>query len=474
MRLVQRLQQNHMPLVLVLLLGVVVAAQGCLPGERANDPLPDVKVDVTVADGGKSDAKVDAKADGSLDTATDVADEVSETTADVPILTQKGCLADGDCLSLPLLPCHLVPTCNVETGLCESALAVEATPCTTDACLVGETCDATGVCGGGKAKNCDDKNACTLDLCGNGVCTHPNVVAGSCDDGVKCTVGDHCVAGKCVSTPLDCSDGNPCTDDSCHESGDPTGNVMNLCQHSTFTYASKSVACAVTDPLLSPFCNNGNCGVGKDCDDKNDCTTDTQDPITGDCVNAYVGDGIACGTDKCTTAGCKMVLGAGAVSLPTCVTKAKCDDGKFCTKDVCDPSTGNCDSKTTLTAGTPCTTTDPCVIDGQCDGKTTCKSTKPVACNDGNPCTDDSCISGLGCTGTPVTKTTACNDGNGCTTGDTCANGVCGGTQAVVDDGNACTNDACDPMSGITHTPVGDGTACGTSSACSKGICVAK
>ena len=56
-----------MRVVLPLLL---LIATGCLPGERSNDPLPDVKVDTTAADA-KSDAKTDAKGDTAGDTATD-------------------------------------------------------------------------------------------------------------------------------------------------------------------------------------------------------------------------------------------------------------------------------------------------------------------------------------------------------------------------------------------------------------------
>ena len=50
-------------------------------------------------------------------------------------------------------------------------------------------------------------------------------------------------------------------------------------------------------------------------------------------------------------------------------------------------------------------------------------------CDDGNPCTEDLCVSAggsSGCNHTP--KTGPCDDGNRCTTGDTCTNGACGGT----------------------------------------------
>jgi subtilisin-like proprotein convertase family protein len=50
-----------------------------------------------------------------------------------------------------------------------------------------------------------------------------------------------------------------------------------------------------------------------------------------------------------------------------------------------------------------------------------------ASCNDGNPCTSDSCDALLGCVHAPVTGP-ACDDGDPCTTNDACAAGVCAGT----------------------------------------------
>ncbi len=70
-----------------------------------------------------------------------------------------------------------------------------------------------------------------------------------------------------------------------------------------------------------------------------------------------------------------------------------------------------------------------------------------------------------------------CNDHNGCTSGDTCTNGSCAGTpnfeagvqccnpvdgvQTIIDDGDGCTDDSCDAVTGVvTHAPGGEGNAC--------------
>ena len=103
------------------------------------------------------------------------------------------------------------------------------------------------------------------------------------------------------------------------------------------------------------------------------------------------------------------------------------------------PGPGNCDDSN------PCTidlaTSYGCryynVPDGtacpdsnQCDGTETCRSGicragTPLNCNDGNPCTDDSCSRGLGCQNVP--NTNPCNDGSACSVADQCRDGVCRG-----------------------------------------------
>lgn len=87
-----------------------------------------------------------------------------------------------------------------------------------------------------------------------------------------------------------------------------------------------------------------------------------------------------------------------------------------------------------------------------------------VDCNDGNPCTTDTCDNGS-CTYTPVPgcclNSAECDDGSACTT-DACTNNVCTHTPISCDDGNACTTDTCDPQTGCVHTPTNcdDGNPC--------------
>ena len=94
-----------------------------------------------------------------------------------------------------------------------------------------------------------------------------------------------------------------------------------------------------------------------------------------------------------------------------------------------------------------------------------CAAGPALDCDDGNVCTDDACDPDTGCTATP--NTAVCDDGDACTTVDICAEGICvGGVPLVCDDGNICTDDACVPASGCTATPntapCDDGSACTT------------
>ena len=100
-------------------------------------------------------------------------------------------------------------------------------------------------------------------------------------------------------------------------------------------------------------------------------------------------------------------------------------------------------------------------------GQAVCSSADD--CDDGNPCTDEACNPATGCVITLNTK--ACTDGNACTTGDTCANKSCVGKALDCNDGDACTTDSCVPASGCKHVAVvpvcGDGECSCTETASS-------
>ncbi len=107
-----------------------------------------------------------------------------------------------------------------------------------------------------------------------------------------------------------------------------------------------------------------------------------------------------------------------------------CDDGNSCTGD------GKCLGGV-CENGIPivCTPSDLCHGAGVCDPATGLCSNPPLACDDGNACTIDSCDPGTGCVHSTVAG--SCDDGNPCTI-DTCD--AAGGCIHIGSDGpdNSC------------------------------------
>jgi hypothetical protein len=194
----------------------------------------------------------------------------------------------------------------------------------------------------------------------------------------------------------------------------------------------------------SDRCNAiGQCvGMPRNADDGNPCTSDACDPASGALIHAAE-TGKPCDDGDLCTDGDKCDASGKCAGSPLDI-----DDSNECTVDLCDPTTGNIDHKGKSGCGA-CQTSDDC--------------------NDNNPCTNDSCKNGL-CDYQDAPAGASCDDGNKCTTGDKCdASGKCAGVSKNVDDGNPCTNDACDPASGNpVYTPA-PGKSCSDGNACTDG-----
>lgn len=324
--------------------------------------------------------------------------------------------------------------------------------------LLPEVCDGkdNNCDGAADEATCDDGNPCTDDSCNpdSGCFFTPSTTP--CNDGDACTADDICADGQCApGVMLECDDGNPCTYDAC----DPeTGQC---------TAAPGFDGYPCDDGNLCTFgslCADGLCAGGKglDCDDGNPCSDEGCDPEAG-CVfstnTLLCDDGNACTSEDICVGG-ECVPGEGV----------DCDDGNACTDDSCNESAGcifepNSD---------PCDDGNACTVMGLCAAGW-CVSAEMLECNDGNPCTDDSCDPDSGCLF--HTNTQPCNDGDVCTTGDECSGGECLGEESLVcDDGRVCTDDSCDPSAGCQFEPnsagCSDGNACTTGDFCDGGMCV--
>jgi hypothetical protein len=473
------------------------------------------------ADGIKASGVVCRSSSGAQCDIAEVCDGVSKTCPadgtqpnDTPCDDNNACTSgdkctSGSCAGTPIV-CNDGNPCTTDS--CDPASGCVHTPnndpCNdNDACTTNDTCSG-GSCVGGAAPNCNDANVCTTDNCNPASgCTHTNNSLPCSDDNV-CTTNDTCAGGACVpGGPLDCNDGDACTDDAC--------DAITGCTHTNNTNAcNDGNACTSNDHCTNDVC----AGTPIDCNDGNGCTDDGCDPATG-CTHtsnndpcddgsacttgdacaggACVGgpppncnDGNVCTTDACDPAsGCTHTNNSLSCSDGNeCTTNDQCaggvcvggpapdcDDGDACTADSCvapdgcqhDPAVGNC-----CNTDANCTDTDLCTTNNRCVNNQCI--TDPVDCNDNNGCTDDGCDPATGCT--HVNNNDPCDDGSACTTGDACAGGICvGGPGPDCNDNNVCTTDDCDAAAGCTHTnnalPCNDGDACTTNDACAGGAC---
>jgi len=300
----------------------------------------------------------------------------TETCEDGNVCTTGDTCAAGECVAGEPLTCDDGNVCNGQES-CNSA-----TGCTVgqpllcddaDPCNGVEKCDPLAGCKAGEPLMCDDGNVCNgQETCASGigcqvgeplvceddgdVCTdtycEPDMGcvtvlnSAPCDDGDVCTTGDHCELGMCISSgTLICNDGNECTDDSC--------NPITGCV----------------------FLNNN-----ADCDDGNACTFDDicKD---GACVP---GEALDCDDDQFCNGveTCDALQGCQPGSAPSL------DDGVDCTEDTCDEAA---DQVTHTPQDALCDDDQFCNGVETCDVDDGCQAGSPPPLDDGNPCTADTC-----------------------------------------------------------------------------------
>jgi hypothetical protein len=302
----------------------------------------------------------------------------------------------------------------------------------------------------------------------------PNDVV--CDDGLYCNGVETCGTAGCESgAAVDCNDGVPCTLDSCDESADRCDNTPNdaICDDGLYCNGAESCGSGGCDPGAPPSCPGGQCS--EPLDQCVECLQD-EDCAPGELCNVSIGvcepapdcfvdedcdDGLFCnGAEWCQGGQCR----SGTI--------IDCDDGVACTVDSCNEATDSCDNTPNHTVcddGLYCNGTEAC-------GAAGCESGAAVDCNDGVPCTLDSCNeSSDSCDNTP--NHMVCDDGLYCNGVEACGSGGCeSGTAVDCDDGVACTVDSCNESSdGCDNTPnhmvCDDGLYCNGAETCGSGGC---
>jgi RHS repeat-associated protein len=117
--------------------------------------------------------------------------------------------------------------------------------------------------------------------------------------------------------------------------------------------------------------------------------------------------------------------------------------------------TGAC-SNPAKPAGTSCSDGNACNGLESCDAAAECQPGTPVAVDDGDPCTSDTCDPATGAVShAPAPAGTPCPDADKCNGEERCDGmGKCvAGPPPLLDDGDACTVDQCDPATGVVHHP---------------------
>ncbi len=347
--------------------------------------------------------------------------------------------------------------CDEETGACAYKYTTAGVVCNDgNVCTVGDHCDGAGKCVKTSAFNCSDSDPCTNDFCLLAVgCIHPyNTLP--CDDGNTCTGADKCALGKCIGNAYDAGGQLICQ---CLADKDCAYLDTNKCSAPHACSAAK--ACTLVGSSPPDPCASVN---------KSPCHTYACDPKTGACLSPNKVNGSVCTDDNWCTQndGCKSGDCVGTLN--------PCSDGNDCTTDVtCDPmlGTAGCSQHPLVDDGTECVLSDMCqkspvCTAGVCGGS-------PLPCDDGNPCTVDSCAPALGCQFTKATGT-PCSDGNPCTGEDAkaadgsvdvgqdiCVSGKCtaGKTKTCkVANAGPCYTSTCDPTKGTTVDPLTQKYAC--------------
>lgn len=311
----------------------------------------------------------------------------------------------------------------------------------------GTTCEAETCLGG----------ACCIEGDGNYVC---ELVSGGSDcdgsdevylgDGTRCGSDTDC--GKCMSNE-DCDDFDPCNgSEICVD----TGGLFGFCSAGVPPETDDGIDCTVDacNPATGAITHTPNhaaCADGDPCNGAEQC-----DPAQG-CVagtSPTCDDSIDCTNDSCDTSHPDADPVTGCVNTKN---DAKCDDGIDCTVNRClalDTGSGcvfNPDA-------TPCLDEDLCTTNERCDVVQGCLS-DPVNCNDGVPCTIDTCDSQIGCLN--GADNSQCNDGVSCTI-DACrpnrperdANGcVFDLADFLCDTTDLCLTPRCDPVADCQFDP---------------------
>jgi hypothetical protein len=290
--------------------------------------------------------------------------------------------------------------------------------------------------------NCPCEPDCSGKVCGGDGC---GFTCGDCGQGFYCNAGS-CEKGDCVpqceeiecgfdgcgGTCGDCPDGYFCTQGICKE-----GDCIPECTGKKCGPDGCGDTC-------------GSCQCGEVCEG-------------GNCI-FHACDGKDCGDDSCGgtcgTCGCGEVCMNGTCAYNAC-------EGKVCGSDGCDGSCGTCEIGYECTDGVCEANCEALCVLLNCGSAGIAGECQCGSCEDGDPCTGDTCVAGL-CPH-PVLTGELCVDDDPCTLEDACqADGQCTGIPYQCTAPGICETEVgatCNGDGTCTH-PAAAGTVCNDQNLC--------
>ncbi|KAM9985364.1 hypothetical protein ACTFIZ_008915 [Dictyostelium cf. discoideum] len=157
--------------------------------------------------------------------------------------------------------------------------------------------------------------------------------------------------GSCINTKANCDDGDPCTDDFCHNAYGcffiPNAKHPSvICQKN----------CNDNNPCTDDFCDFTNTcqHTLRNCEDNDSCTIDSCGP------NGCIHTNISCDdNDPCTSDFCSMLYGCYhepiqcSIKVP-CSNDIECNRYNFCETYTCDLISNTCKYSPKFCNGWPC------------------------------------------------------------------------------------------------------------------------
>ena len=380
-------------------------------------------------------------------------------------------------------------TCDASDDDCDGITDEDYAPLTTS-CGIG-ACSVTGStsCSAGQVSDsCQAGTPASDDAACNGLdddCDGPVdedyvSLTTSCGIGACSATGStSCVLGEALDN---CQAGSPAADDATCDASDDDCDGITDEDYAPLTTSCGIGACSATG---STSCSAGqvsdSCQAGTPASDDAACNG-LDDDCDGPVDEDYVSLTTSCGIGACSASGStSCVLGE---ALDNCQAGSPAADDA-----TCDASDDDCDGIADEDYA-PLTTS--CGI-GACSvtGSTSCSAGQVSdSCQAGTPASDDASCDGLDddcdavadedfaptCVGTSARtcvngafNDVECSDTDACNGAETCSGlAECqAGTAPVVDDGDPCTLDSCDPALGVLHSLLAAGTACGDYRECS-------